>query len=107
MLVAERIALDETLPSRWAEKKRRVRETRPLALSAVRRLKRLLQGVNAGAKVNVKRRPIHHQSRNRLDPGCHRFFHPRFVRAEMDAFHGIFRRIKGVGIKRLGSARHE
>jgi hypothetical protein len=41
-------------------KKGACREARPLVLSAISRLKRLLQGVNAGAEVNVKGRSIHH-----------------------------------------------
>ena len=53
-------------------------------LGAGRRIKRLFfQCVNAGSKVNVKRSPIHHQSRNRLDPGSFRFFHSGFVCADL------------------------
>ena len=38
--------------------------------------------VDAGTEVNVKRRSIHHQSRNRLDASCFCFFRLRFIRAE-------------------------
>ncbi len=74
----------------------------PPELRPVSRLNQLLQCVNAGAKVYVKRRSVHHQSWDRLDSGCFCFFHPRFIRAEMDVFHIIFRWIQSVGDAVLG-----
>src|SRR5215510_13209770 len=78
----------------------------PPDLSAVSTLKRLLQGVDAGAEVDVKGCSIHYERRNRLDTRCFCFFHPRFVRAEVDVFHGIFRGIKGVGNALFGCDAH-
>jgi hypothetical protein len=58
-------------------KKGACRETRFPVFRAVSCQPRVFQGVNADAKlINVKRRAIHRQGRDRLDPVGFRFFHP-------------------------------
>lgn len=66
-----------------ADKKWGVPLGTPPDLRAVSRLRRLLQGVNAGAEVNVERGSIHHQGWNGLHTGGFGFFHAPLVGAAM------------------------
>ena len=65
-------------------------------------MRRLFQWFDACAKVDMKHRSIHHESRYGFDTGGLCFFKARFIVAEMDDLNVVFRRVKCFGYVLLG-----
>jgi hypothetical protein len=58
-----------------------------IRFGGIRFLAELLQDVQAGAKINVKRLTVHHEGRDGFDASALGFGHPLLGLAEVDDFH--------------------